>query len=164
MTNQTKFFFIALLVVLLGSACTKSEPGIIACTLEFRQANMNFNVVDASTGKDLFFSDNPKYTVDQIGFFKTKDKLFKEPRKPQVIGSGTQRYFRMYIDNFAPKDTLLMKLPIPGGNETADVFSYTIKTSKEPCPSSVLDKAKLNGVDVVETNGKLIITKTQPVN
>ncbi|SDL83908.1 hypothetical protein SAMN05421820_102276 [Pedobacter steynii] len=154
----------ALFIVVLGSACTKSEPGIIACTLEFRQAYMNFNVVDGSTGKDLFFSDNPKYTVDEIGFFKTKDKLFKEVQKPVVIGTGTQRYFRTYIDNFAAKDTLLMKLPVSGGNEAADVFSYTMKTSKEPCSQAILDKAKLNNVDIVETNGKLIIRKIQPVN
>ena len=164
MTNQTKSVFIALLIAVLGSGCTKSDPGIIGCTLEFKYAYVNFKVVDASTGKDLFFSDNPKYTPDQIGFFKTKDKLFKEPKKPEVIGLGTQRYFKMQIDNIASKDTLLMKLPVSGGNETADVFSYTIMRSNEPCPSSIFDKAKLNNVDIAEANGKLIIKKIQPVN
>lgn len=162
MTNQTKSFFIALLVVVIGSGCRKSDP-ITFCSLEMKYSSMNFNVVDASTGKDLFFSDNPKYTVDQIGFFKTKDKLFKEGWKPQVIGSGIQRYFTVII-GAESIDTLLMKLPISGGNEAVDVFSFTLKPSKEPCAAAVLDKAKLNNVDIVKKNGRLIIRKIQPAN
>ncbi|WP_342331684.1 hypothetical protein [Pedobacter sp. FW305-3-2-15-E-R2A2] len=162
MTNQTKFFFIALLIVVLGSACTKSDP-VTYCSMQIKYSDMNFNVVDASTGKDLFFSDNPRYTVDQIAFFKTKDKLFKEGWKPQVIGSGAQRYFTVTI-GAESVDTLLMKLPISGGNEAVDVFSFTLKPSKEPCEAAVLDKAKLNNVDIVKTNGRLIIKKVQPVN
>lgn len=162
MTNQTKSFFIALLVVVIGSGCRKSDP-ITFCSLEMKYSSMNFNVVDASTGKDLFFSDNPKYSVDQIGFFKTKDKLFKEGWKPQVIGSGIQRYFTVVI-GAESIDTLLMKLPISGGNEAVDVFSFTLKPSKEPCAAAVLDKAKLNNVDIVKKNGRLIIRKIQPAN
>ena len=162
MTHQTKSFFIALLVVVIGSGCRKSDP-ITFCSLEMKYSSMNFNVVDASTGKDLFFSDNPKYTVDQIGFFKTKDKLFKEGWKPQVIGSGIQRYFTVII-GAESIDTLLMKLPISGGNEAVDVFSFTLKPSKEPCAAAVLDKAKLNNVDIVKKNGRLIIRKIQPAN
>lgn len=162
MTNQTKTVFIAVLIAVFAAGCTKSNTEG-PCSMLIKYSSMNFNVVDASTGKDLFFSDNPKYTMDQIAFFKTKDKLFKEGWKPQVIGSGIQRYFTVTI-GAESKDTLLMKLPISGGNEAVDVFSFTLKPSKEPCEAAVLDKAKLNNVDIVKTNGKLIIRKIQPVN
>jgi hypothetical protein len=150
MTNQTKTVLIAVLIAVFAAGCTKSNSEG-PCSMLIKYSSMNFNVVDASTGKDLFFSDNPKYTVDQIGFFKTKDKLFKEGWKPQVIGSGIQRYFTVTI-GAESKDTLLMKLPISGGNEAVDVFSFTLKPSKEPCEAAVLDKAKLNNVDIVKTN------------
>ncbi|RQO74779.1 hypothetical protein DBR43_05180 [Pedobacter sp. KBW06] len=162
MTNQTKSFFIALLLVVIGSGCRKSDP-VTFCSMQIKYSSMNFNVVDASTGKDLFFSDNPKYTPDQIGFFKKNDKLFKEGWKPEVIGSGTARYFTVIL-GAESVDTLLMKLPISGGKEAADVFSFTLKPSKEPCEAGILDKAKLNNVDMVKKNGRLIIKKVQPVN
>ena len=163
MTNQTKTVFIAVFFAVFGAGCTKSDPEGPYCSMLIKYSSMNFNVVDASTGKDLFFSDNPKYTLDQIGFFNKKDKLFKEGRTPQVIGSGTARYFTVTI-GAESIDTLLMKLPISGGNEAVDVFSYTLKPSKEPCEAGILDKAKLNNVDIVKTNGRLIIKKVLPVN
>lgn len=162
MINQTKSFFIAVLIVVVGSACTKSDP-VTYCSMLIKYSDMNFNVVDASTGKDLFFSDNPKYTPDQISFFKKNDKLFKDGWKPQIVGSGAQRYFTVTI-GAESIDTLLMKLPISGGNEAVDVFSFTLKPSKVPCEAAILDKAKLNNVEMFKTNGRLIIKKVQPVN
>jgi len=140
-------------------ACTKSSTDEqVFCPAVVLPVYLNFNVTDANTGKDLFFSaDQPQRPTSQLCFFKTKDKLFKDTIRPQVIGTGTARHFMVQMSAKA-KDTLIMKFDSPE-KLPIDVLSVETKMSKESCPQLVLDKVFWNNTEVVKTNGKLTFPK-----
>jgi hypothetical protein len=166
MKIQTPTSFIALSAFILLSGCSKSdsEDTRLACTNQIQSAYMNFNVVEAGTGQDLFFSNDPQYSTSQVGFFKIKDKLFKDTIKPEIIGSGTARYFKISIENVKPKDTLVMTLPLSRRDFPADMITYTIKKTVGRCPEYVLDKAEFNKAEIMQIDGRLTLKKMRTVD
>lgn len=157
-----KTLFTVLWIFAVIAGCSKSDGGdkIIACTLQIQPAIVSFNIVEASTGRDLFFSNNPTHTTSQLCFLAKRDKMYTDTVKPEVIGTGTARYFKMGINNIRLKDTLIMKLPISPESLPSDILAYTIKKTDDKCPQYVLDKAFFNNEEVAQINGKLIIKKT----
>lgn len=155
MKNYTKFILFSLTGFFSLLSCTKKNNQIIACTNEMKYASVNFKVVSIQTGEDLFFSNTPKYTTSQICFFKTKDKLRKDTIRPEIIGSGTSRYFNMRLSNPIQKDTLIVK--IPSNNSSEDLFIYSIKNGSDACLSPILNKAYLNNTELTVNADKLIL-------
>jgi len=130
-----------------------------ACIAMLMPAYIEFNVVGAGTGADLFFSPQPQYQPAQICFFKIKDKLFQDTIRPQVIGASNSRYFKMQIDNTRLKDTLIMKLPVNAQNATPELLTYTIRKDEQECPQYVSDQAFLNNVELINASGKLLFRR-----
>jgi hypothetical protein len=157
MRDKIKNLLIALSILTVISGCEKSERNSTICTAEFKLAFASFNVVDPGTGRDLFFSNDPRYPLSQISFVRKRNKLYTDTVKPEVIGTGTERYFKIRIDNTIPADTMLLIIPVSPVNLPHLVFSYTVKKTRDVCPQYVLDKAVLNGQKVQEVNGKLIL-------
>jgi len=156
----TSLFMISgLLAALFGCTKSSNQGEQVFCPAVVLPVYVNFNVVDGNMGNDLFFSaDHPQRPTSQLCFFETKDKLFKDTIRPQVIGTGTARHFMVQINGVKAKDTLIMKFDSPE-KLPIDVLSLETKMSKESCPQLVLDKAFWNNTEVIKTNNKLILPK-----
>jgi len=149
----------SLLTSLFGCTKSSTQDEQVFCPAVVLPVYVNFNVIDANMGNDLFFSaDHPQRPTSQLCFFKTKDKLFKDTIRPQVIGTGTARHFMVQINGAKAKDTLIMKFDSPE-KLPIDVLSLETKMSKERCPQLVLDKAFWNNTEVVKTGDKLTLPK-----
>jgi len=150
--NQLTIAVIFLL--LMVSACSKDNE-TSACLTYIPPAYADFNVVSSQTDEDLFFSNTPTYKIKELYFFKIKDKLRKDTVRPDVVGAGAARYFKIELNNLVPSDTLVLKI----ANNPDDSFIYTIKKTDEECPNYILDKAFLNNKELATDNGKLILKK-----
>lgn len=155
MKTYTKLTLCSLIGFLPFLGCSEKNNEINPCTYEMKYPSVDFKVVNAQTGEDLFFSNTPKYTTSQICFFQTKDKLRKDTIRPEVIGSGASRYFKMRLTNPIQKDTLIFKVPI-ANNTSEDLFIYSTKNGSDFCLSPVLNKAYLNNTELNTNAGKLI--------
>lgn len=156
MKTYTKLILLSLIGFFSILSCRKNNNEIIACTYEMKYPSINFKVVNAQTGEDLFFSNTPKYTTSQICFFKTSDKLRKDTIKPHVNGSGISRFFSMTLNYPAQKDTLILKMPATAENLNEDLFIYTVKNGNDFCLSPILNKGYLNNTELKFNADKLI--------
>lgn len=150
-----KWFIKILCPIVALVACNKNEDTKVACLTYIPPAYSDFNVVSSQTNVDLFFSNSPTYKVNDLYFFKITDKLKKDTIRPDVLGAGAARYFKIRLKNTSLSDTLVFKI----ANNPDDSFIYTIKKTDEECPNYILDKAFLNNKELATDNGKLILEK-----
>ncbi len=136
---------------LLFSACIKNDGKV--CSIMPSPKPVNFNVVDASTRQDLFFSANPQFALKDLYFFRRADKSRKDTIRPEVLGSGNSRYFRYDLSNIAPKDTLYVKV---GNLPDAILVYHTIPTGR-PCTADLFDKLFFNGLVVKPNEGGVYV-------
>lgn len=139
--------------ILMG--CTKKSDNIIICTQSIPPVYFNFNVVDSSTGQDLFFSATPAFGLKEMYFFKTKDVNRKDTIRPVIEGTAAARTFKLMLDNIKLQDTLLMKI----GNKPEDKLVSKFKRTQEVCPAWVIDKIFVNDLELIPTQGKYQIKK-----
>jgi hypothetical protein len=144
--------------LLMLTACSKNDEIRVACLHYIPPLFADFNVVSSQTNEDLFFSNMPTYEIKELFFFKIKDKLRKDTIRPDVVGAGAARYFKIRLNNLVPRDTLVLKI----ANNPDDSFIYTIKKTVEVCPNYILDKAFLNNKEIATDKGKLTLEK-QPI-
>lgn len=146
---------IAICIPVIAISCIKNtkeqsldcEPAPVAV--------LPFNVLDSTTGQDLFFAASPRYPTNSIYFFNIKDKLRKDTIRPVVAGTGNNRVFTVPVTNAVTQDTLLMKIAA----NTDDVIIYNFKNGTGECPYLSLDKLSLNGTTIVSSQGKYVFTK-----
>jgi len=152
-----KYFVLCFMIfaLLLQLSCSKADEGL-NCTQQIMPYFANFNFKDANSGEDLFFASSPKYKLKELYAFAVKDVARKDTIRPEVVGTGTERYFKIQLNNTVAKDTLLIKI----GVLPDDKFIYTIKKdSKEVCPTYILDKAYFNEVEVIPNQNRLVFKK-----
>ena len=150
-------FLCPLVTLLLLQSCEKKGAGeeITICPAFIPPAYADFKVVSAQTNEDLFFSNQPRYKVNDLYFFKIQDILRKDTIRPDVLGAGAARYFKIRLVNTSLRDTLVLKI----ADLPDDRFIYTLKKTEEPCPNYGLDKAFLNNKELAIDDGKLILKK-----
>lgn len=136
-------------------SCAKKSDIITGCTLVIRPVHLNFNVVESSTGQDLFFSATPILGLKEVYFFKTKDVNRKDTIRPAIEGTGTGRTFKLQLDNTKLQDTLIMKV----GNRPEDKLVSKFKNSEEVCPNPIIDKILVNDLELTANQGKYRIRK-----
>lgn len=152
-------YLILLGLSLLSISCEKSNSldnlGTYGCLTVIAPAYLKFNVVDKNSGQDLFFSAAPKYQITKLFLFKKSDKTRKDTIRPDVIGSGTTRYFKLSVNNGVKRDTLVFKI----ANNPDDELINTFKLSADRCPQYVLDNVYFNTVPLGTIQNKYVISK-----
>lgn len=114
-----------------------------------------FNVLDAGTGQDLFFSSSPRYPVSNLYFFRKKDQVRKDTIRPAIVEIGTTRIFTLAVTNLVGQDTLLMRI----FSNPDDQIIYSMKNGTGECPYLTFDKVLLNGTTLTATQGKFSFLK-----
>jgi hypothetical protein len=148
-------FALVLLIPLIAISCIKdNKEQPIGC--EPRPlVVLPFNVLDASTKQDLFFSATPRYAISSLYLFRKKDKARKDTIRPIIFGPDTNRVFTVPVTNGVAQDTLLMHV----GTNPDDVIIYTIKNQISECSSLTLDKVFFNGTQIISSEGRFNFTK-----
>lgn len=139
-------------IVFMLSACAKKEEDRIACALSVRVLLLNFNVVDAATQQDLYFSNNPRFSIKDIYIFRKEDVSRKDTIKPDVVTEGNNRYFRMVIA-YGPENTYILKT----GNLTDNSIVTKIGKTEEVCSFYQVEQVTFNG-SVVKGNDRGVYT------
>ncbi|MDB5090796.1 MAG: hypothetical protein JWR09_4790 [Mucilaginibacter sp.] len=147
---------VALCIPFIAISCNKNieqqQPG---CDLVMLATVIPFNVLDASTGQDLFFSSSPRYQTSSLYFFSIKDKTRKDTIRPAVVETGAGGVFTIPFNYNVPQDTLLMKV----ATNPDDVIIYTRKKGTDACAAYMLDKVFFNGTQITSNQGKFNFTK-----
>ncbi|WP_222539169.1 hypothetical protein [Pedobacter polysacchareus] len=117
-------------------------------------SNMFFQVQDKTSGADLFFAESPKYKINEINVYRTKDKTFKEPLRLIPVGSDI-RAFSLAFDYHKPIDTLLIKI----ADTPIDSLFYTVKKPVNHCSPYEIENVKFNKVDLMREKGLFIFKK-----
>jgi hypothetical protein len=127
-------------VLLLLSACVKKEEEKLACVLSVRVLLLNFNVVDASTQQDLYFSANPRFSTKDIYFFKKADQSRRDTIRPNIVGVGNNRYFSIPL-SYNPEETFILKT----GNLTENNVAVRISKTENVCTDYQVEQVTFNG-------------------
>lgn len=117
-------------------------------------SNIYFKVLDKTSGADLFFGESPKYKINEINVYRTKDKTFKEPLRLTPVG-GDIRALSLAFDYHKPIDTLLIKI----GDTPVDSLFYTVKKPANHCNPYEMENVKFNKTDIIREKGLLIFKK-----
>jgi hypothetical protein len=134
------------------SACTKKEEDRIACAFSVRVLILNFNVVDAATQQDLYFSNNSRFSTKDIYIFKKEDISRKDTIRPNVMGVGDNRYFSIPL-GYESEYTFILKT----GNLTDNTVTYQVGKTETVCPNYQVKQVSFNGT-VLKANDSGIYT------
>lgn len=140
---------------LLFFSCSKKSNDNIDCLAIFPPVYLDFNVVDAGTDKDLFFSTGSPLDSKDIYFFRSHDKRRNDTIYPSIEGVGQDRFFRVSPNIGQLKDT--MSLTIDDFLE--DHLFFTFKNTEERCPKIIISEVSMNDKKLKEENGRIIIRK-----
>lgn len=155
MMKRPAAYFLMIAGVTFLSACLKEtmdddrNPGC-----DPPSTNAFFQVVDKTSGANLFFGENPKYKINEINVYRTKDKTFKEPLLLSPI-AGNIPVFSLAFDYHKPIDTLLIKI----ADTPIDSLFYTVKKPINHCNPYEMENVKFNKVDVIRDKGLLVFKK-----
>lgn len=145
---------LAIATLTFFSACDKQPiTEVIGC--DPVQTNAAFRVVDRLSGENLFFSDNPKYQIEDIKVYKIRDKTHQNPLELTVIGKGDQRSFLLPFDFSNPTDTMVFKI----ANTPDDLLIYKYTRSENHCEAGKIEQLSFNSTTVVPEKGSLIFKK-----
>ena len=115
---------------------------------------LRFNVVDKNTGMDLFFSNSPIYTTDQI-YLTVQDVKFDLTPKIETSAKLGKHFIVVATGNASGT----IKLYI--ANNLEHTLQYTLKKDETyDCPKYLFDKVVINGTQTEQNlNGRVILLK-----
>lgn len=146
-------YFLVIAGITFLSSCIKEaevpNPGCDPPT-----SNAYFQVLDKTTGKDLFFGESPKYKVNEINVYRVKDKSFKEPLRLIPIGVDI-RAFSLAFDYQRPKDTLIIKI----ADTPLDSLFYSVKKPLNLCNPYEMQYIQFNKDEIMADKGLMIFKK-----
>ena len=152
--------FLCAIVVLFLISCDKKSSKII-CTVcpEYAVAspNINFKVVNKTTGQDLFFDQNSPYKPSQIKIFHI---INGKPDSVSFIfyADTVAHDFFLGVGTVHRTDTITMKI----ADLSSDTFLFNTETVGVCCPQLELASALFDGAIIyTSTNGPKVITLTK---
>lgn len=148
MISKIKLLSATGILILLLSACDKKAEDQIACTLSVRVLLLNFNVIDAATQQDLYFSNNPRFSTREIYLFKQTDQSRRDTIRPNVTRLGSSRYFSIPI-GYEPESTFILK----AGNLPENTVTYQVSKTGTICTDYQLKQVMFNGTEVKVNDG-----------
>jgi len=129
-----------MLLLVFASACTSNSTNkcgpcpLIAVVLP----NLNFRIVDKTTGEDLFFAASPKYKIGQLKF---RHIINGKPDSVFLRVDSAGKKFNIFMPPSGPVDTVTMQV----ADKPQDLLLF--KTGKTPgcCSFLVLNSVTYNG-------------------
>jgi len=124
-----------LLLLLTCISCSKKEKqNCLLVPAALILPGFNFQVVDKTSGADLFFGVQPTYTLNDIKVvFKNASNKVDSLAPPQKINTGSVEYFHYIIPGNHAIDTCFIKIK----NLKTDTVISTLETIKGECSSSI---------------------------
>jgi hypothetical protein len=124
-----------LLLLLTCIACSKKEKtNCLLAPYALILPSFNFQMVDKTTGADLFFSAQPAYTLNDIKvIFKNSNNKVDSLAPPQKINDGSGDHFKYIIPGNHAMDTCFIKIK----SLKTDTIISTLETIKGECSSSI---------------------------
>ncbi|WP_295792072.1 hypothetical protein [Mucilaginibacter sp.] len=100
--------------------------------------NINFRIVDKTTGEDLFFAPSPKFKIGQL---KLRHIINGKPDSVFLRVDSAGRKFNIFVPPSGPIDTVTMQV----ADKPQDLLLF--KTGKTPgcCSFLVLSSVTYNG-------------------
>jgi hypothetical protein len=141
--KTTRLVVMMAFIVFMLSACAKKEEDRIACALSVRVLLLNFNVVDAATQQDLYFSGNPRFSAKDIYIFRKEDASRKDTIRPNVMGVGNNRYFSIPL-GYESEYTFILKT----GNLADNAVTYQVGKTETVCTNYQIKQVSFNGTVV----------------
>ena len=149
-----------LLLLLTAVSCSKNKAKVICppMPLTLPVQTVKFQVVDKTSGKDLFFSQNPPYALTDIKivFRNSSSKLDSiSPPLKEELPSGS--HFVYAVSNARTPDTCYIKIK----SLKTDTMISTLATTKTECSITYsLNKVQVNkNAPVAYTTGSVIVIK-----
>ncbi|RDC55855.1 hypothetical protein DU508_16480 [Pedobacter chinensis] len=143
-----KWAFLIISVLMVIQSCNKKGAENANCLPAIIPDSLRFNIVDKNTGEDLFFSNTPVYTTNQIHFLIDDMATNISPVVKTSVSLG--KHFLIRFGGYNKTGSL--KTYIAGKLQYN--IEYTMREDKTTgCLRIVLDKIKVNGGQV-ETNLK----------
>lgn len=131
------------LLLALASGCasnstSKCDPCPLIATV---LPNINFRIVDKTTGEDLFFAAAPKYKINQL---KLRHIINGKADSVFLRVDSAAKKFNVFVGPSGPVDTVTMQL----ADKPQDILLF--KTGKTPgcCSVVVLNSVSYNGTVV----------------
>lgn len=151
-----KSILLLMAVLPMMQSCDKKGSEGMACPAGLIAEPFRFIIVDKSTGENLFFSNTPLYTTDQISYANSYAALFFKPRVETSAILG--KHFSILVGS-GTENTDILKIHI--ADKLAYTIEYTSKLGKSSgCPISFIDKIIINGNQKEENiRGKVILLK-----
>jgi len=100
--------------------------------------NLNFRIVDKTTGEDLFFASTPKYKIGQL---KLRHIINGKPDSVFLRVDSAGKKFNIFVSPSGPIDTVTMQV----ADKPQDLLLF--KTGKTPgcCSFLLLNSVTYNG-------------------
>lgn len=147
---------VGLFLLLTFISCSKKEKSnCLLVPAALILPSFNFQVIDKSTGADLFFSPSPAHPLNDIKIvFKTREGKLDSISPPLHTNTGTGNHFVYIVPFNKEKDTCYIKIR----NLKTDTIVSTIEKIKTECSSNdAVVKVHLNKETPVVNSGKTVI-------
>ena len=148
-----------LLLLLICFSCSKKEKtNCLLSPYALILPSFNFQMVDKTTGADLFFSAQPVYTLNDIKVvFRNASNKVDSLAPPQKINEGSGEHFKYIIPGNHAIDTCFIKVK----NLKTDTVISSLETIKGECSSSIaVIKIQVNKQAPFKySNGGMVVIK-----
>lgn len=148
-----------LLFLLACISCTKKEKAnCLFVPAALILPGYTFQVVDKTTGADLFFSAQPAYSMNDIKVvFKNASNKADSLAPPQKINNGSGDHFKYIVPLGRMADTCFIKIK----NLKTDTLISTLENIKSECSSSiVVTKVQVNkSAPVAYANTDIVVIR-----
>ena len=114
-----------------------------------------FQVVDKTSGADLFSGDVPKYKRSDLKVYHFNYKKETDTLPLRFSASPNGQAFVFEIEPAKARDTVLIKI----AETRIDTLIFAIKKPKNPCLRSIVEQASFNGSQVPRDVELLLLRK-----
>ncbi len=153
-------YVVGLFVLLTVVSCSKNKAKVICppVPLILPVQAIKFQLVDKTSGKDLFFSQNPPYALTDIKIvFRNSSAQLDSISPPLKEDLPTGSHFVYAVSNPMRPDTCYIKIKSLKTDTLISIFA----TTTTPCSTtSYLDKVQVNkNAPVAYVTGNVIVIK-----
>lgn len=150
------FFLLSLLIILFATGCHKQSQKCLALPVALVLPEINFKVVDKTTGNDLFFGSHAIYKTSQL---KAAQLTSGFADSTVLFTDSLHQFFILRLMHSNAVDTVTLK--VAGLSQDNLVFKVSEVSGGGPCAvyEPVVSQVLYNGVSVyTAANGPAVVS------
>lgn len=151
MKKSIKYLLGLSFILMLASCMKDAEDEIIGC--DPPESIGAFQVVDKTSGADLFIGSNPRYKRANVKIYPFNYKNDKDTLRLSMYTSAKLSAFIFNLKT--SRDTILVKI----ADTPMDTIIYTVNKPQNHCLPHTIDKAYVNSGEMIKEDNALIIKK-----